>query len=213
MKVELRSLDKVYPYEKNVKRHDEKQVEKIAQSIKDFGWDQPIVVDAEGVIIKGHGRRLAALHLSLKEVPVVVRGDLSEDAVRAARIADNRVAESVIDAEMLQDELSDIEYDMSGIFDVKELDFLSSDIGELNEDIFVNDLEEQVSAQSAETEDKIADVDRKLVPISKAIGFKSVEIKQEKHIVRFMAIVEDQFKLGPEESFVAFAKQMIEASK
>ena len=60
-KVESWDVEKLIPYENNVKIHDEKQVKKIAESIKRFGWDQPIVVDKDGVIIKGHGRRLAAL--------------------------------------------------------------------------------------------------------------------------------------------------------
>ena len=121
MKVQVWPIEKLKPYENNVKIHDEKQVGKIAESIKRFGWDQPIVVDKDGIIIKGHGRTLAAKSLGLKEVPVLVRDDLTPDQVNAARIADNRVAMGDIDTEGLQRELQLIDLDLSGIFDAKEL--------------------------------------------------------------------------------------------
>lgn len=90
----LTPIDEITPYEKNCKKHPAEQVASIAESIKKFGWDQPIVTDAAGVIIKGHGRYFAAKKLGLKEVPVVKRDDLSGDEARASRIADNQVAEA-----------------------------------------------------------------------------------------------------------------------
>lgn len=67
LKIEWWPIEAVKPYENNVKIHDEEQVEKIAQSIKQFGFDQPIVVDKDGVIIKGHGRTEASRFLGLKK--------------------------------------------------------------------------------------------------------------------------------------------------
>ena len=211
-KVEMWPIDKVLPYSMNVKKHDPTQVKKISESIKQFGWDQPIVVDGAGEIIKGHGRRLAAIELGLKEVPVVVRTDLSEEAVKAARLADNRVAEGVIDTEMLQEELSSLDYNLHGIFDDKELDFLAADLGEINDDVFVDDLEAEVSKQTSETHSNMEKVDSRDVPVAKALGFKSIAGKDEKHIVRFMAILEEQFGMPAPEAFVQFAKQMVENS-
>lgn len=208
-KVEMWAIEKVIPYETNVKKHDATQVKKIAESIKQFGWDQPIVVDAEGVIIKGHGRTLAAKHLGLKEVPVVVRDDLSDDAVKAARLADNRVAESDIDTAMLQEELASIEYDLHGIFDDKELDFLTADLGEINDGVFIDNLDAEVEKQAEETASKIDEVDSRDVPAVKALGIRAFKASDEKHVVRFMALLEEQFKLPPAEAFVAFAKQMV----
>lgn len=92
-KVELWPVEKIHPYEKNAKKHPQKQIDTLAEMIRAHGFDQPIVVDGDGVIIKGHGRLLAAKKLELKKVPVVVRGDLTPAQVREARIADNRVAE------------------------------------------------------------------------------------------------------------------------
>lgn len=92
----------VLPYTNNPKEHPDEQVEKIASSIKNYGWDQPIVVDEGCEIIKGHGRLLAAEKLGLDEVPVIRRDDLTDAEKRAARIADNKVAES----DWLTDELA-----------------------------------------------------------------------------------------------------------
>jgi hypothetical protein len=210
LKLEYWDIDKVIPYDKNVKNHDETQVRKIAKSIEDFGWDQPIVVDGKGVIIKGHGRTLAAEYLGLTRVPVVVRDDLSPEAVKAARLADNRVAESSIDTSMLQDELRTLEYDLHGIFDDKELDFMTADLGLINDDAFVADLDAEVEAQSLETAAKIDEVDGRQVPISKALGIKAVAAKDEKHLARFIAILESEFITDPTTALVAFAKQFVE---
>lgn len=92
-KIEMRPVGSVKPYGKNAKKHPPEQVEKLARIIERHGFDQPIVVDASGVVIKGHGRLLAAKALKLAKVPVVVRADLTPAQVREARIADNRVAE------------------------------------------------------------------------------------------------------------------------
>ena len=99
------------PYAHNAKTHPDEQIDKIAGSIAEYGFDQPIVVDADGVIIKGHGRRLAAVRLGLASVPVIVRDDLTPAQVKAARLLDNKSAESewdldqlVIDLQALKDE-------------------------------------------------------------------------------------------------------------
>ncbi len=92
-KVEMWPLSKIKPYAQNAKKHPKEQVERLAALIDRHGFDQPIVVDAKGVIIKGHGRRLAAEHLKLATVPVIMRADLTAAQVREARVADNRVAE------------------------------------------------------------------------------------------------------------------------
>lgn len=91
MHIEDWSLTKVKPYPNNP-RVLRNAAEKVAESIKSFGWRQPIVVDAEGFIIAGHARHAAAKLLKLKTVPVHVAADLSEAQVRALRIADNKTA-------------------------------------------------------------------------------------------------------------------------
>ena len=75
------------PYAKNAKKHPAKQIKQVAASIKEFGFNQPIVVDKDGVVIVGHGRLEAAKLLGLKEVPVL-QVDLTEQQAAAYRLAD-----------------------------------------------------------------------------------------------------------------------------
>lgn len=108
LKVEMRAIETIVPYDKNPRRISEAAVIKVAESIKAFGWQQPIVVDAKGVIIIGHARRLAAIRLGHKLVPVVV-ADLTPDQARALRLADNRTGEEAAwDMKLLTTELTDL---------------------------------------------------------------------------------------------------------
>jgi len=107
--VEWRDPRELIPYEKNAKLHSAEQIATLAAAIAEFGFDQPIVVDGQGVIIKGHARREASLRLGLVRVPVVVRTDLSPAQVKAARIADNKLAESPWDEALLREELQQLE--------------------------------------------------------------------------------------------------------
>lgn len=207
LKIELWPIERVIPYENNAKNHEPTQVAGIAKSIAEFGWDQPIVVDRDGVIIKGHGRRLAALHLKLAEVPVLVRADLTPMQVRAARLADNRVALGGIDTDKMMIELKAIrvsnEVDLEGIYAAKELAFFDADLGATNEDAFVEDLE---STAPAEADSKIEETDAREVPVARALGFKSVRIADERTIVAFMAAIEARFGLKGAAAFIAFLK-------
>jgi len=133
--VELRSPDELIPYTNNPKEHPDEQVQKIASSIKNYGWDQPIVVDGDGEIIKGHGRLDAAKLLDLDEVPVIVRTDLSDAEKQAARIADNKTAEAPWDDELLSLELEQVEDE----FDAKALGFKEENLDELIGELDVPD--------------------------------------------------------------------------
>jgi hypothetical protein len=205
-KIQKWTIDRLVPYEKNAKIHDAKQVAKIAESIKKFGWTSAIVVDGAGVIINGHGRRLAAQSLGLTEVPVWVRDDLTPDQVRAARLADNRVAISDIDTRMLQEELKTLDFDLAGIFDKKELDFLSADLVELNTDAFVDDIDAEVKKQSEESAAMISEVDSREVKIEKALGFKSIKGADERFLAKFMASIESQTGKTGADAFMTFVK-------
>ena len=84
-------LARLKPYVRNAKTHDADQVAKIAASMAEFGWTVPCLVAADGELIAGHGRILAAAHLGLTEAPVIVLGHLTEAQRRAYRIADNKL--------------------------------------------------------------------------------------------------------------------------
>jgi len=98
-------LDDISPYGSNPKEHPDEQIDDIASSIRRFGWNQNLVIDDEGVIITGHGRRLAAKQLGEDKVPAIRRPEMSEAEKRAYRIADNRVTESEWDDPLLFSEI------------------------------------------------------------------------------------------------------------
>lgn len=112
MNIIEREVDKLIPYSRNAKKHDETQISNVAESIKQFGFVQPVVVDKNGVIVIGHCRTLAAKKLGMKTVPCVMVDELTDEQVRALRIIDNKTNESPWDMELLSDELADI--DLSG---------------------------------------------------------------------------------------------------
>ncbi len=121
MKIELRKLSEIKPYEKNPRLNDE-AVGAVAESIREFGFRQPIVVDTEGVIIVGHTRYKAALKLGLEKAPVHVAKDLTAEQIKAYRIADNKT-----------NELSDWNYDLLPI-ELAELQGMNYDLGLLGFD-------------------------------------------------------------------------------
>lgn len=103
-------IDLLIPYEKNARTHDDSQVEKIAQSIKEYGFINPILVDQNYEIIAGHGRLMGAKKLGLEKVPCLFVEDLTEEQKKAYIIADNRLAlDAGWDFEILKDELLDLE--------------------------------------------------------------------------------------------------------
>ena len=121
MQVKMRPINELIPFEKNPRKNQ--KVGKIAQSIKEYGFTQPIVVDEEDVVIIGHTRLMASKELGLKKVPVVTQ-KLNDEQIKALRIADNRLNEdSEWDYFLLGDELKEL------------LDFDTE-----NEDLEFNDL-------------------------------------------------------------------------
>lgn len=125
MKITYKNPKKLIPYENNAKLHPEVQVERIANSIREFGFQQPIVIDKNNVVVIGHGRLMAALELDLPEVPCVCADNLTGEQIKALRLADNKVAESGWSENLLSMELSEItgidmtefgfEIDLSGL--------------------------------------------------------------------------------------------------
>ena len=108
MEIVWRNPKSLTPYVKNAKIHTTEQIDTIAGQISAVGWTQPIVVDKQGIIIAGHGRREAALRLNLQEVPVVVAEHLDEYQAMAARIADNVVAKGDMDQDKLKFDLGSL---------------------------------------------------------------------------------------------------------
>lgn len=148
MEVKLWKIGDVKPYEKNPRRNDS-AVDAVAASIQEFGWKQPIVVDKDGIIIAGHTRYKAAKKLRMKEVPVVVADDLTEEQVKAYRLADNKVAEkSEWDFDLLKEELEALfDFDMTafGFDDVEEMQDDAEQLQTVEDDFDAEPPEDPVS--------------------------------------------------------------------
>jgi DNA modification methylase len=129
VKIEIRRLDQIQPYEKNARKIPQRAIDKVAASLEEYGWQQPIVVDKHGVIVVGHVRRLGALQLGWTEAPVHVADNLTPAQIRAYRLMDNRSnSEATFDLDILAPEiaeLSALSFDLSLTgFNVHELDVL-----------------------------------------------------------------------------------------
>ena len=111
MNIKNMPIEALIPYEKNTKKHDDVQINNVAESIRQYGFVQPIVIDKNNVVVIGHCRLLAAKKLKMEDVPCVCVEDLTEEQVKALRIVDNKSNESPWDFDFLADELSDISLD------------------------------------------------------------------------------------------------------
>lgn len=109
MEVKNRKLSSITAYGKNAKKHDKTQINNVAESIKQYGFVQPIVVDRDGVIVIGHCRALAAKKLGMEEVPCVCVDDLTPEQVNALRLVDNKSNESAWDFDLLAEELPELD--------------------------------------------------------------------------------------------------------
>lgn len=119
MNVTYKPIRELKPYKKNAKKHPLKQIEQLAESIKEFGFTQPVLIDKDGYVVAGHGRILGAKKLNMKEVPTVCLSDLTPEQIKAYRLADNKLNESEWDIAMLDEELeelmdSDIDMELFG---------------------------------------------------------------------------------------------------
>ena len=149
MKIENVNTEKIKPYEKNAKKHPKEQVEHIANSIREFGFQQPVVIDENNVVVIGHGRLEAAKSLEIKEVPCVRAENLTQEQIKALRLAYNKTNESEWDFDLLNEELDEI------------LDLDMSDFGfELNFDETeeTQDIQEDELPEDVETRCKLGDL-------------------------------------------------------
>ena len=144
MEIVYKKINELKPYENNSRTHDESQIKQICESIKEYGWTNPVLIDEKGMIIAGHGRVLGAQKLGIKEVPCIVLSGLTEAQKKAYVIADNKMALNAgWDFNLLSLELEnlkelDFDLELTG-FSADEIDGLLS----TNEDIENNEYEEQ----------------------------------------------------------------------
>jgi len=131
--MEIMKTEELIPYENNAKKHPDQQIRKIMNSIEKYGFNQPIVVDKNNVIIVGHGRFLAANRLGFEEIPVIRKENLTPDEVKAYRIMDNKSNESDWDMDLLKGDLKDLQFND---FDMNLTGF---DISEVEEHLRITD--------------------------------------------------------------------------
>lgn len=122
MNVTCRKISELKPYKNNAKKHPKEQVERIAESIRQFGFTQPVLIDRNNVLVAGHGRVLGAKKAGLKEVPTVLMEDLTDEQIKAYRLIDNKLNESEWDYMLLEDEiknnlLNEIDFRFFGFVD------------------------------------------------------------------------------------------------
>ena len=148
LEIKYKKIDEINPYENNPRCNDE-AVEFVANSIKEFGFKVPIIIDGNNIIVAGHTRYKASLKLGLEEVPCIVADDLSEEQIKAFRLADNKTSEiATWDEALLEKELADL----TGLFDMGDFGF--------EEDLLGGDPAEIV-------EDEVPEVDEDADPITK----------------------------------------------
>ena len=138
IEVKMFKTSEIKPYKNNPRNNDD-AVNSVMESIKQFGFKVPIVIDKNNVVVAGHARLKAALKLEINEVPCIVADDLTEEQINAFRLADNKVSEfATWDIELLNIELDSIEdIDMSGF---GFLDQTSIEL-DINDDDFISDTE------------------------------------------------------------------------
>lgn len=138
LNIVYKKIDDLLPYENNPRFNDD-AVEYVANSIKEFGFKVPIVIDKDNKIVAGHTRYKASMELDLKEVPCIIADDLTEEQVKAFRLADNKVSEQAKwNFELLDEEIDGLDIDMEqfGFNSVEDFnidDFFSNDDTEKKE--------------------------------------------------------------------------------
>ena len=171
MEVIDKKVAELTPYAKNPRKNDQ-AVNAVAASIKEFGFKVPIVIDGDGVIVAGHTRLKAALLLGLETVPCVVADDLTEDQIKAFRLADNKTAElaewdyALLDEEIA--ELTDIDMSLFG-FDTQIMAAAPEIQEDPEEELDIEKLEKHYGVPYQGNKSRIADIIINLLPAGKRL--------------------------------------------
>lgn len=153
LKIEYRKVSELLPYARNARTHSDEQVSQLAASIKEFGFNNPVAIDADGMILCGHGRVMAAQKLHMTEVPTVCLSHLSDTQVKAYILADNKLALNAgWDNDMLKvelEDLKDLDFDLNltGFSDEELKAILVEDPTESHEDNFDGEPPEVAKSQ------------------------------------------------------------------
>lgn len=110
LNIVYKNIKELKPYKKNAKKHPKEQVERICNSIKEFGFfeHRAVAIDSNNNVVEGHGRILAAKKAGLKEVPTICLDDMTEEQIKAWRLIENKTAESTYDEQMINKEIEEL---------------------------------------------------------------------------------------------------------
>jgi len=147
MQIINKKTSELIPYEKNGKIHTQKQIKQVADSIKAFGFKQPIVIDKDNIVIVGHGRLEASKLLKLDQVPCLIAEDLTDDQIKAYRLADNKLNESDWDMELVIEEIEILSDDLVRLTGFDNSIYLDDDFSEKNKEIDVDSLGDDLNAE------------------------------------------------------------------
>ena len=140
MQIHIISIHDIRAYENNPRKIPEEAIDKVANSIKEFGFKVPVILDKDNIIVAGHTRILAAKKLNIEEIPCIIADDLTDEQIKAFRLADNKVGElSVWDFKKLDIELEELNFDMSDFgFEVEITNTISD-----NQEIDIEDFSDE----------------------------------------------------------------------
>lgn len=165
MNVQNMAIKDIKPFKRNAKKHDERQIKNVMESIRQFGIAQPLVVDKDNILIIGHCRLIACKRLQMEEVPVVRMDELTEEQVAKLRLLDNKLNESEWDMDLLADDVPLLDF---SDFDI---DWGLPEIGEITEqdeeeDLFddIEKMEKHYGVPYQGNKSRIADIIVKLLP-------------------------------------------------
>jgi ParB-like chromosome segregation protein Spo0J len=149
--IELVDVDDLIPYANNAKKHPAEQIARLCGIIREFGWTQPILIGADGGIIAGHGRVMAARKLEMDRVPCIRATDLTPTQIKALILADNKIGETGWEVEMLKVEIESLNEDDPDLlafigFSAEEMEALCADLEDV-EDFSGGDGEAQGEAK------------------------------------------------------------------
>lgn len=184
IKFEYRDVDLLVPYARNVRVHTEEHVAELAGSIREFGFNVPVLIDDDNNIMAGHGRVLAARKLGMEKVPVVIASHLTDIQRRAFILADNKLHDnSSFDFELLNLELQDLK---SGGFDLDLIGFDEIEVLQATEDVDPDGFDSDEFKNFVKDEDEFLAKKRVIIVYS----------DEEEGVVRSMLGIESGKKLG-----------------
>lgn len=169
-------LDLIFPYENNPRDNDD-AVEYVAASIEEFGFKVPIIIDKDGVIVAGHTRYKAAMRLGMEEVPCIVADDLTQEQIKAFRLADNKVGE------IATWDFSKLNLELEALSDFEMQDFGFYAAGS-NDDDFSNIFDEPAKSEENEEEGNKEEESPKVIKVV-------IEVDNEQEAEELIAVLEE----------------------